>query len=45
MVSKQKQLVFSMNKKLEALNRIDDGDELLTKIAAEFSLGTSTVSD
>ena len=44
MASKRKKLVVFMDKKLEALNRIDKG-ELLKNIAAEYGVGTSTVSD
>lgn len=44
MASKRKKVVVSMEKKLEALNRIDKG-EMLKKISEEFGVGTSTVSD
>lgn len=44
MASKRKKVVVSMDKKLDAINRIDKG-EALKKIAAELGVGTSTVSD
>lgn len=44
MASKRKKVVMTMDKKLEALQRIDKG-ECLKKIAEEYGVGTSTVSD
>jgi len=44
MAMKRKNIVVTMKKKMEALSRIDKG-ESLKNIAAEFGVGTSTVSD
>ncbi|KAJ8981828.1 hypothetical protein NQ317_004778 [Molorchus minor] len=44
MTSKRKKVTVTMNKKLEALGRIDKG-ESLRAIAKEFGVGASTVSD
>ena len=44
MSTKRKNIVVTMKKRLEALTRIDKG-ESLKNIAAEFGVGTSTISD
>lgn len=44
MSSKKKKVVITMDKTLETLNTIDNG-ESLKKTASEFGVGTSTVSD
>uniref|UniRef100_A0A6P7FZZ9 Jerky protein-like n=1 Tax=Diabrotica virgifera virgifera TaxID=50390 RepID=A0A6P7FZZ9_DIAVI len=44
MATKRKNVVVTMEKKLEALGRIDKGESLKT-IAASYRVGTSTVSD
>uniref|UniRef100_A0A6P7GUF6 Jerky protein homolog-like n=1 Tax=Diabrotica virgifera virgifera TaxID=50390 RepID=A0A6P7GUF6_DIAVI len=44
MATKRKNVVVTMEKKLEALGRIDKGESLKT-IAASYGVGTSTVSD
>lgn len=44
MLQKRKKVVVSMQKKLEAINRIDYG-ETLKNIATEYGVGVSTVGD
>ncbi|XP_050498761.1 tigger transposable element-derived protein 2-like [Diabrotica virgifera virgifera] len=44
MAAKRKNVVVTMEKKLEALGRIDKGESLKT-VAASYGVGTSTVSD